>query len=133
MRKHHPKNIACSVHQRLLNRARELSRPFDELLQYYAMERFLFRLGQSPHASSFVLKGALMLKVWQAPFSRPTRDIDLLGYLNNSLESVACVMREVCQQEVEPDGLCFDPESVQAQTITEQAGQQPWPLSLNHS
>jgi len=31
-------NIAASVRQRLLNRAREDQRPFSELLRYYAME-----------------------------------------------------------------------------------------------
>ena len=30
-------NIAASVHQRLLNKAKELSRPFNELLQYFAI------------------------------------------------------------------------------------------------
>jgi hypothetical protein len=42
-----PKNIPASVQQRLLNRAKNDKRPFNELLQYYAMERFLFRLSQS--------------------------------------------------------------------------------------
>ena len=37
-------NIAASVRQRLLNKARADQRPFSELLQYYAMERFLYRL-----------------------------------------------------------------------------------------
>ena len=36
------KNVAASVQQRLLNRARETTRPFNELLQYFAMERFLY-------------------------------------------------------------------------------------------
>jgi hypothetical protein len=31
-----PSNIAASVRQRLLNRARVVNRPFNELLQYYA-------------------------------------------------------------------------------------------------
>jgi len=31
------------VRQRLLNLARAQERPFQELLQYYAMERFLYR------------------------------------------------------------------------------------------
>jgi len=34
-------------------------RPFDEVLQYFAMERFLYRLSQTEYADSFVLKGAL--------------------------------------------------------------------------
>jgi hypothetical protein len=36
------KNIAASIHQRLLNMAKETGRPFNELLQYYALERFLY-------------------------------------------------------------------------------------------
>jgi hypothetical protein len=35
------KNIEASVHARLQNHARATKRPFQELLQYYAMERFL--------------------------------------------------------------------------------------------
>ena len=34
-------NLAASVHDRLLNQARVTHRPFAELLQYFAMERFL--------------------------------------------------------------------------------------------
>jgi len=33
-----PKNIAASVRQRLLNKARHDKRPFNELLQYFAMD-----------------------------------------------------------------------------------------------
>ncbi|MFQ5329188.1 MAG: nucleotidyl transferase AbiEii/AbiGii toxin family protein, partial [Thermodesulfobacteriota bacterium] len=60
-----PQNIAASVRQRLLNKARETGRPFNELLQYFAMERFLYRLSVSPYEEKFVLKGALMLTVWE--------------------------------------------------------------------
>jgi hypothetical protein len=34
------KNLPASIHQWLLNQARASSRPFDELLRYYAIERF---------------------------------------------------------------------------------------------
>jgi Nucleotidyl transferase AbiEii toxin, Type IV TA system len=84
-----PKNMAASVHARLADIARRTGRPFQELLQYYAMERFLYRLSKSPDAARFVLKGALMLRVWDAPMARPTKDIDLLGRLENSLESLS--------------------------------------------
>jgi hypothetical protein len=30
-------NLAASVHQRLLNKAKESSRPFNELVQYFAL------------------------------------------------------------------------------------------------
>ncbi len=56
-------NISASVHQRLLNIARRTARPFYVVLQYFAMERFLFRLSRSPHVDSFVLKGALLFRV----------------------------------------------------------------------
>jgi hypothetical protein len=51
------KNTAASVHQRLLNKARETSRPFNELLQHFAIERFMYRFSKSPHADRFILKG----------------------------------------------------------------------------
>ena len=44
MTKPRPRNIAASVHQRLLDKSKESSRPFNELFQYYAIERFLYRL-----------------------------------------------------------------------------------------
>jgi hypothetical protein len=47
-------NVAASVRQRLLNRARAEGRAFQELAQLYAMERFLFRLAASEHADQFV-------------------------------------------------------------------------------
>lgn len=68
-------NIAQSVHQRLLTRAQKENRPFNELLQHYAIERFLYRLGQSQHTEKLLLKGALLLRVWQIPMARPTMDI----------------------------------------------------------
>jgi len=113
------RNVAASVHQRLLNQARATNRPFSELLQYFAMERFLYRLSKSPHAETFILKGALMLTVWEAPISRPTLDIDVLGQTDNEVATVVGLVQEVCRQEVEPDGLVFDPTSAKGENITE--------------
>jgi hypothetical protein len=104
-----------------MNLARETGRPFQELLQYYAMERYLYRLSQSPHADRFILKGALMFTVWGAPTTRSTRDIDLLGQLNNNVDTIVPVLREVCGQDVEPDGLEFSAESLDGQIIKEDA------------
>ena len=112
---------AASVHRLLLNRARETNRTFNELLQYFAMERFLYRLSKSVYADRFVLKGALMLSVWNAPRWRSTMDIDLLGRTSNDVEAVIAVVREVCVQEVEPDGIAFDPSTVRGERITEAA------------
>lgn len=79
MNKRRVTNVAAAVRQRPQNSARSSGRPFHEVLQYYAMERFLYRLAQSPHADRFVLKGALMFHVWRASTSRATKDIDLFG------------------------------------------------------
>ncbi len=56
MKKSALKNVAASVHERLLYIARSTDRPFNELLQYYAMERFLYRLSVSDYVGEFVLK-----------------------------------------------------------------------------
>ena len=121
MTKRSPKNIVASVRQRLLDKARETGRPFNELLQYFAMERFLYRLSNSPYADSFVLKGALMLTVWEAPLTRPTLDIDLLGRIDNRIETIVRVTKEICRQEVEPDGVVFDIATIGAERIAEDA------------
>jgi predicted nucleotidyltransferase component of viral defense system len=115
------KDIASSVHQRLLNRARQTDRPFNELLQYYAMERFLYRLSKSRYKDKFILKGALMLIYWEAPISRPTADIDLLGYLDSEVDTVVSIMKDICGQQVVPDGMIFHTESVSGERIIEGA------------
>jgi len=114
-------DVAASVRQRLLNESRRLARPFDELLQYFAMERFLYRLSKSSYASSFVVKGAAMFGIWGGPISRPTRDVDLLGRTSNELDDLVNVIKDICVQEVEPDGLLFDAGSVEGQRIIEAA------------
>jgi hypothetical protein len=115
-------NVAASVHQRLLNVARAENRPFNELLQYFTLERFLYRLGRSTYGQQLVLKGALMFGVWEGPYPRPTRDVDLLGWLDNDVEYIVEVVRAICQEAVtEDDGLDFDVTSVSAERITEAA------------
>ena len=116
-----PRNVAASVRQRLLNRARSGGRPFAELLQYFAMERFLYRLSVSEHVEQFILKGALMLRVWRSPEVRPTIDIDLLGRRRNDEAGVVSQIRDIVSLDVPPDGLAFDPASIRTERITEGA------------
>jgi len=56
------KNLPASVMQKLLNKAKHTNRPFNEILRYYTLERFLYRLAQSPYAEKFILKGALTVR-----------------------------------------------------------------------
>jgi len=111
-------NISASVRQRLFNMARKDNRPFSELLQYYAMERFLYRLSQSPFADRFILKGALMLRAWRSPEFRPTMDIDLLGKITNEETVIVSCIQDILSVDVEPDGLVFDTDSIQSERIT---------------
>ena len=114
-------NVTASVRARLANQARAGGRPFQELLQYYGLERFLYRLSKSEYRERFILKGALMLRVWDAPMTRPTRDIDFLGYTTNSIESLEDIVRAICAFEVEDDGLDFDAQGVKGERIKEDA------------
>jgi len=112
------KNVAASVRQKLLNKSKELSRPFNELLQYYGLERFLYRLSASKYQDKFILKGALLFTVWRQSAIRSTVDIDLLGKISNNPDEIVCVFREICCLEVEDDGLRFDNTTISAEQIT---------------
>ena len=94
------RDVGASVRQRLLNQSRAQERPFQELLQYFAMERFLYRLSRSGFSDRFVLNGALLLTAWRAPLSRPAMDIDLPGRTGNELNHIAELMRAVCGMAV---------------------------------
>jgi predicted nucleotidyltransferase component of viral defense system len=115
------RDIGASVRQRLLNQSRAQARPFQELLQYFAAERFLYRLAKSPVVDRFVLKGALLLTAWRAPLSRPTMDIDLAGRTSNELDHISEVVRSVCNVHTEPDGIEFDLSSIETARIKEGA------------
>ncbi len=116
-----PSNVAASVRQRLLNKARSDNRSFNELLQYYAMERFLYRLSCSDSAHRFILKGALLLKVWETSEFRATMDIDMLGKTNNEEADILPLISDILAVKVDEDGMVFDPDSLHAEPITKGA------------
>jgi hypothetical protein len=115
------RDLGASVRQRLLNQSRAQNRPFQELLQYFAMERFLYRLARSPHADRFILKGALLLTAWRAPVSRPTMDIDLAGRTDNRLDQIKTIVSAVCAVVVDSDGIEFNGDSIEVSRIKEDA------------
>ncbi len=82
----------------------------------YAIERFLFRLGVSSQTDRFVLKGAMLFRLWSEIDERLTRDLDLLGSGVDSTESVLEAIRLIGGVEAE-DGLTFDADSWQAEEI----------------
>lgn len=113
------KNIQASIRARLQNKAKETNRPFSEILQYYGMERFLYRFSRSKYADKFILKGALMFTVWRVPERRTTLDIDFSACYDNQIASIEKVIKDVCRVLVTPDGLMFDPQTVKGQRIRE--------------
>jgi len=114
------KNAAASVKQRLLNIGKKTGEDFQLLLTRYAIERLLFRLGSSEHQNSFVLKGAMLFALWTGEMHRPTRDVDFLGFGENSDERLANVFRTLCAVEDAEDGLVFDSASVAVEQIREE-------------
>lgn len=85
------------------------------------MERFLYRLSRSDHATKFILKGALLLRVWEPAVYRTTRDIDFLGRMANDVDAVADVVASVCRESTTADGLEFDAASIRGERIVEDA------------
>lgn len=112
------KNIAASVRERLFNISKKNGEPFDLVLVRYALERFLYRIGVSPFADRFVLKGALLFFVWGNDAYRPTRDGDLLAFGSSDLREMEKTFKQICGIAFE-DGIFFEPNSVRAREIAE--------------
>ena len=53
-----PRNLAASIRDRLLNKARTERLDFNLLLTRYALERLIYRLSISEQRDQFLLKGA---------------------------------------------------------------------------
>lgn len=101
----------------LQNRARRDKRPTQELLTLYVLERWLARLAESRHAGEFVLKGGVLLVVFEA--RRPTVDADLLARnISNDEASVVARVIEIAEVELDPDdGVRFLTGTAVARTI----------------
>lgn len=113
-------NVAASVRRRLLNLSQARGADYNALLTQYAIERFLYRLSKSELADRFVLKGAMLFRVWAADLHRPTKDLDLLGFGDATPDAVATAVRQIVTTTVPDDGLRFDPATVTAAEIREE-------------
>jgi predicted nucleotidyltransferase component of viral defense system len=95
LRQEKPRNLAASIHQRLLTLARKTSDDFGFVLTRYALERLLYRLSRSRHADAFVLKGAILFQAWTSHPHRPTRDVDFLGRGEYSISRFKAIFSEI--------------------------------------
>jgi len=113
-------NFAASVKAKLLNYSRAKKLEHNQVLAQYAIERILYRLTQTRHKDSFLLKGAMLFIVWEGALHRPTTDLDLLGFGETTVGNLEKVFKEVAKVEFSEDGLIFDPNSVKGVEIRAQ-------------
>jgi hypothetical protein len=99
-----------------LNEAKRGHRSFNDLLQYYARERFLYRLAQTPHRKALFLKGALLLRAWGIPSARPTIDIDMTSPEDIPVSDLLSIVRESIAVSVN-DGLTFHLDGIRTEPI----------------
>lgn len=116
------RDVAASVHTRLLALANRRGEDFNRLLERYVFERFLYRLSLSDLRSEMVLKGALLFVAWPGATDRATRDLDFLILGHSGSDEVADQIRRICETPVpQGDGVVFDPGSVTAEEIRPKA------------
>ncbi len=83
----------------------------------FGLEGLLARLAQTEHAERLVLKGGMLLAVFDQ--RRPTRDLDMHAeQLANDLDVIRDLAIEVARVPLD-DGLVFDLDSVTAEAIRE--------------
>jgi predicted nucleotidyltransferase component of viral defense system len=112
------KNVVASVLSKLRNTSTSSGAPFQQVLQHYAMERFLYRISKSKHAQSVILKGALLLKTIGIPTARPTMDIDMLREGKADQGTLLALVKDCATLNVEADGVTFLADSGVAEEIT---------------
>jgi predicted nucleotidyltransferase component of viral defense system len=116
-------NVAASILARLKNKADESGLFFNETLQYYGMERFLYRLSKTPHANDFILKGGLMFYGLDIPMRRTTRDIDFLGIAENMQKDILSLFRTAMSVPFPEDGVVFDVNTLRLSQTQAEANQ----------
>lgn len=110
------KDKAASIRARLLQLAKAERSDFDQVLVRFALERILYRLGQSPYADRFLLKGALLFALWYDMPHRTTRDVDLLGFGSTDANDIMAVFTHIAQMAVD-DGIQFQPAHMRVEDI----------------
>jgi Nucleotidyl transferase AbiEii toxin, Type IV TA system len=66
-----------------------------------------------------VFKGVLLFELWTDQRYRPTRDTDFLSKGDNNPERYQQIFEEICDLDVEDDGVRFDRTAVKVEKIKE--------------
>lgn len=113
-------NTGASIAARLAAIARKQGRDHSFILSRYGIERLLWRLSQAQCRDDFIVKGATLFLLWNPDSGRPTRDLDLLGRGDPSLERIGSLFLQLCSADTSSqDGLVFHPGSVATSRIKE--------------
>jgi hypothetical protein len=113
-----PRNVGVSVRARLQNLARQRNVDFQLLLTHYVLERLLYRISISPHAQTFVLKGAMLFATWLSDPFRNTRDLDLLGYGSQDVDRMKLIFHDIFGLNIPTDdGVRFDVDKLSVAPI----------------
>jgi hypothetical protein len=94
------------------------SRPhldMQRLMTRYAIERFLWRVGQSRHADKFILKGAMAFTYYAENSSRTTKDADLMMNGKFTPESIKSLLTEIVCIKAD-DGVKFSHAAITVRT-----------------
>jgi predicted nucleotidyltransferase component of viral defense system len=116
------KNLVASVKARLTNISKKSKRDFSSICLQYCQERFLYRLSISEYKDKFILKGGLSLIAVNISSQRPTKDIDFLArQVKSDKNVIKQIFMEIIENNNIDDGLRFDTNSINTETIAEEA------------
>jgi hypothetical protein len=110
-------NLPASVAARLLNRAKQTGDEYQTLLTSFCFERFLYRLGVSDVRERFVLKGAMLLRLWSDHPYRATRELDLLRKGDGSFDAIRTDIQAICAARVKADAVVFGAGAIRIEAI----------------
>ena len=121
MKQKHLTNLAASVKSRLLQLSKDRGEDYNLTLAAFVGERFLYRLGRSPYASRFILKGAYLLNIlFERQGYRTTRDIDVLDGHPERAPQLRKTLKAILTADVPPDGIEFRPDTITVDEIRQQ-------------
>jgi hypothetical protein len=117
-RSHERQGETCRVGRRApANRAKQSGDDYQALLTSYCLERFLYRLPVSDRREHFVLKGAMLLRLWSDRPYRATLDLDLLRRGDGDSDAIRTDLRVIAATPVPPDAVDFDVEDIGIEAI----------------
>ena len=107
-----------SIQNKLLAYSRRRQQNHQLTLIRFFQERFLYRLSMSAYGEAFLLKGGVLIYVFQGVDSRPTRDIDFLAADSvRDQEAIVSACQAICQIPCLEDYVLFDPNSITDQPL----------------